>query len=130
MSVYQLHADNCALNLQQLKGYDTMLMKYGSNFFLLHILLCRFRHMSTTCQEEASWPPTIRLYAADHSSGHHCRHAKDLYLKKVQFLVAMCNMMHFSTVSTSRLKHFQLTRCAAFSAKPRCLVAWLAVGAG
>lgn len=34
-------------------------------------------------------------------------HAKIFILRKCN-LVAMCNMMHFSTVSTSQLKHFQL----------------------
>lgn len=74
---YQLHADNCALNLQQLKGYDTTLMKYSSKF--LQISYADSLKTSTTRQDEASWPQTIRLYTADHSSGHHCHHAKDLY---------------------------------------------------
>ena len=47
-------------------------------------------------------------------------HAKICTLSKCN-LVIMCNIMHFSTVSTSQLKHFQLKsiRCAPMSTESK-----------
>lgn len=125
---YQLHADNCALNLQQLKGYDTTLMKYSSKFLQILMQIPSKRPRRARKKRPGRRPPDCtRLIILQVIT---VIMQKICTLKKVQFLVAMCNMMHFSTVSTSRLKHFQLTQCAAVSAKPRCLVTWLAAGAG
>lgn len=102
------HADNCALNLQQLKGYITTLMKYGSNFVTAALMQIpsNVQDMSGRSIPASNQPSDCTRWIILQVI---TVHAKICTLRKCN-LVAMCNMMHFSTVSTSRLKHFQLTR--------------------
>lgn len=73
--------------------------------------------MSEKCQDVTYRPPIVRLRSVGYIIQVHQYPCKDLYLEKSAILVIMCNIMHFSTVSTSQLKHFQLKviRCAAMS---------------
>lgn len=95
-------------NVAKTKNTHAITPQVFTDTIFIQELFCTLLLMSNTSQETHKNWPTVKELLSHYSVVLVTNfHAKNCTWRKCNFVI-MCNIMHFSTVFTSRLKHFSM----------------------